>query len=216
MFLLFPGEWHSYSPDPKTGWKEYWIGFDASFMESRIREGFFSRTSPVLNIGYQNEVIDLYNRAIQAAEEQKSGFQQLLASIVEMLLGLAYYHDRNHGFAESGISEKIDTAKMMIAENHSTIDVKEIADQLFMSYSNFRKVFKKYTGFSPAHYIQDIRMNKARELLTNSDMTLKELAMNQGFDNYEYFLTAFRKKFGMSPSEYRAFTRGKISRPTLK
>ena len=42
MFLLFPGEWHTYTPDKETGWNEYWIGFDGKIMENWEKNGFFS------------------------------------------------------------------------------------------------------------------------------------------------------------------------------
>ena len=48
MFLLFPGERHTYMPDKSTGWNEYWIGFNGAIMDERVRNGFFSKESPVL------------------------------------------------------------------------------------------------------------------------------------------------------------------------
>jgi AraC-like DNA-binding protein len=78
-----------------------------------------------------------------------------------------------------------------------------------MGYSNFRRVFREYTGFSPAKYIQEVRFNKAKEALTNSTLSVKEIAFMMGFDNYEYFFTAFKRMAGMTPAEYRAMTRGK-------
>ena len=44
MFLLFPGEWHTYRPDPETGWNEYWIGFDGRIMDEWVKDGFFHIT----------------------------------------------------------------------------------------------------------------------------------------------------------------------------
>jgi len=208
MFLLFPGEWHTYGPDPRTGWKEYWIGFDGSNIRERVANGFFTKNSPILNVGLQNDIVELYQKAISAAGEQKSGFQQLLAGIVDILLGDAYFYDKNHTFKIPGISEKINMAKTIISEKYSTITPQEIAKELYMSYSNFRKVFKQYTGFSPAQYIQDIRMNRVKEILTNTDLTIKGIAYKEGFDNYEYFLTAFKANAGVSPSQYRALTQG--------
>ena len=46
FFLLFPGEWHSYHPTGKHGWKKYWIGFKGDNMDARVRAGFLSPPSP--------------------------------------------------------------------------------------------------------------------------------------------------------------------------
>ena len=47
MFIIFPGEWHSYMPDPDTGWNEYWIGFQGVNIDHRVETGFFSPASPL-------------------------------------------------------------------------------------------------------------------------------------------------------------------------
>lgn len=209
MFILFPGEWHSYRPDPDTGWKEYWIGFQGSQMDSWVDNQFFTKEKPVLDVGMHNGIIDLYNNAINVAANQESGFQQLLASIVTHLLGLAYFYDRNKVFQASELSSKINRAKQLIAERYNTLTPEAVAALTGMSYSSFRKIFKEYTGFSPAKYILDLRFSKAKEALTNTTLSVREVASLMGFENYEYFFTAFRKMSGMTPSEYRAVTQGK-------
>ena len=85
----------------------------------------------------------------------------------------------------------------------------EVARQLCMGYSNFRRIFKEYTGLSPAKYIQQVRMGKVKEALTNSIRPVKEIAFEMGYENQDYFFTAFRRLTGMTPQEYRAFTQGK-------
>lgn len=75
MFLLFPGEWHTYTPDKETGWNEYWIGFDGKIMENWEKNGFFSRESPIFNIGLNEDIILLYKRAILIAESQEANYQ---------------------------------------------------------------------------------------------------------------------------------------------
>lgn len=43
MFLLFPGEWHTYYPDKAAGWKEFWIGFSGTFIDNLVHQGFFPK-----------------------------------------------------------------------------------------------------------------------------------------------------------------------------
>lgn len=208
MFLLFPGEWHNYMPNRETGWDEYWIGFQGSHIDYWTANGFFSREKPIYNVGIHNEIVQLYQQAIRVAIEQKSGFQQVLSGIVNYLLGLAYSYDKNYVFETSEIIDQIGRAKILIAAQFKTIRPKQIADKLNMSYSNFRKIFKEYTGFAPAQYIQEMKLTKAKELLTNSSMPIKEIAYLMGFENHEYFFTAFKKKNGVTPADYRHLTQG--------
>ncbi len=210
MFLLFPGEWHNYRPDRETGWDEYWIGFNGVNIDSRVRNGFFSKDKPVFKVGISEEIVQLYQQAIQVATEQKFGFQQMLAGIVNHLLGLAYSLDKNQLFEESQVMMLINKAKVIMLENlFSDIRPEVVAEQLNISYSRFRKVFKEYTGFGPSLYMQELRIQKAKELLTNTHKTIKEISWETGFENQEYFFTAFKKKSRMTPSQYRGYTQGK-------
>lgn len=178
-------------------------------MHKWLGNGFFSKAKPIYTVGLHNDVVELYDNAIKVAMEQESGFQQLLSSIVTHLLGLAYFYEKNETYRSSELGDQINRAKIMIMEQYRTIKPEEIAKALCMGYSNFRKVFKEYTGFSPAKYIQEMKFNKTKEELTNSTLSIKEIAYAMGYDNYEYFFTAFRRQAGMTPAEYRAITQGK-------
>lgn len=211
MFMLFPGEWHSYHPDPATGWDEYWIGFKGENIDNRIAHGFFSRANPVFNVGLHEEIVSLYKTAIATARDQYPGFQQMLAGIVNQLLGYAYSYDKRSSLEETWTVQQINKAKVIILEDLSVkISPEEIAGRLNMSYSLFRRVFKQYTGFSPSQYILELRMQKSKELLTNTDLSSREIAFRTGFENPDYFCTMFKKRTGMNPIRYREFTQGKV------
>ncbi|MCI1785320.1 MAG: AraC family transcriptional regulator [Bacteroidales bacterium] len=206
MFLLFPREWHNYMPDKKTGWKEYWIGFKGENIDSRISNGFFSKSRPVFNVGLHDEIVNLYQRALQVATDQVSGFQVVLSSITNYLLSLAFFYDRNNTFSTSDIEKQINRAKTLISDQYKTIKPQQLADDLCMSYSNFRKIFKMYTGFAPAQYINEIKLTKIKELLSYSQEPIKDIVFASGFNNYEYFFCTFKKKEGITPQQYRLIT----------
>jgi len=209
MFLLFPGEWHNFMPEKKTGWYEYWIGFKGMNIDCRVNHGFFSKQKPLFNVGLNDKIVDLYMQAVQIAIEQKAGFQQMLAGIVNQMLGLIYSLDKNMVFEDLKVTNKINKAKIIIAENLLTgINVEDLAKKINMSYSWFRKVFKDYTGFAPAQYIQVLKINKGKELLSSTSLSVKEIAFKTGFENPEYFFTVFRKKTGMTALQYRQLKQG--------
>ena len=208
VFMLFPGEWHTYAPNSDSGWEEISIGFEGPIMDGFVENGFFTPDTPIISIWSSQEVRSLFDTAIQIAEKQESGYQQLLAGIIIHILGLISFNFKNSPFKDSNVSEKIATAKAIIATEYKSIDGQELARRLNMGYSNFRRLFKNYTGFSPGRYITEIKLSKAKELLTNTDYSVKEISYELGVENYDYFTTSFRLKTGYTPLEYRAYTKG--------
>lgn len=70
--------------------------------------------------------------------------------------------------------------------------------------------FKRYTGFSPHDYIIEKRMNQARLLLMQTDLSINAIAESVGFDNVCNFNNQFKKKIGISPGQYRKKQSGNI------
>lgn len=204
IFLIFPGEWHTYSPNPETGWKEYWIGFKGINIDSRVSAGFFSKHSPIYRVGYNDTLISLFKEAIQVAKKQEKHFQQLLAGIVNYMLGLAFSIDSNKKLKNSMNLELVNRARTFMQENIETnIEMPEIADHLIISYSSFRHIFKQYTGIAPSQYYLNLKIQRAKDMLKSSSASIKEISYILHFDTPEYFTKLFKKKTGLTPSQFR-------------
>ncbi|MCK9342851.1 MAG: AraC family transcriptional regulator [Massilibacteroides sp.] len=204
MILLFPHEWHSYYPDPNTGWEEYWVGFKGKIAQHCIEKGFFSIANPLLYIGLSSTVSNLYHDILCYASKEKTGFQQIISSIVFHLLSTVYYRARNHTFANNTIIEKINEARTLMKEHtENPIAILEIAERIGVGYTWFRRMFKDYTGISPAQYQMQLRLMRAKELLTTTDLNVVEIAYRLNFGNGGQFATFFKNKEQISPSDFR-------------
>ena len=205
MFLLFPGEWHTYHPAPEVGWKSYWIGFRGKNMDDRVRAGFLTPDSPIYHVGYSFTIEGLYKRAYEAAVEEAAYSQQLMAGIVNHLIGMMYSLERNRELSKNQQQvDMISRARMRIRESlESDLTIQQIAEELGVSYSNLRKLFKEHTGLSPAPYQQELRLLRAKELLTTTELSIKEIAYRLNFESPDYFSAKFKAKMGIKPSEVR-------------
>lgn len=205
IFLLFPNEWHTYHPSPAEGWKCYWIGFKGKNMDDRINAGFLSPEKPIYHVGYSAQIEGLFKEAWDAADEEAANAQQMLAGIVNHLLGSMYALERNIILSKnSSHVAMINRARLRIRETlEEGISIQQIAEELSVSYSNFRKLFKEHTGTSPALYQQDLKLQRAKEMLSATDYSIKEIAYQLNFDSPDYFSSKFRNKTGMKPSEFR-------------
>jgi two-component system response regulator YesN len=89
-------------------------------------------------------------------------------------------------------------------ENHYTEDIslEDVAEQVNISPQNFSKLIKKTTGFNFIDWLSMLRVKKAKELLTNSNLTVKEVCFMVGYKDPNYFSRIFKKRIGITPSEY--------------
>jgi two-component system response regulator YesN len=79
-----------------------------------------------------------------------------------------------------------------------------LAESCGISETYFRKLFQRVYGLSPMDYITNQRISYARELLTNTGLSVEDISYDSGYKDPTYFCRIFKKATGMSPSEYRA------------
>ncbi|CAN7413507.1 response regulator transcription factor [Paenibacillus sp. LjRoot56] len=83
------------------------------------------------------------------------------------------------------------------------ITLTQMAEYTDLSISHFGALFKRYTGESLISYINQVRVEKAKELLRNSKDKIYAIAEEVGFSSQTYFIRVFKNMTGMSPNEYR-------------
>ncbi len=89
-------------------------------------------------------------------------------------------------------------------ETHYTEDIslESVAEQVNISPQYYSKLIKKTTGFNFIDWLSMLRVKKAKELLTNSNLTVKEVCFMVGYKDPNYFSRIFKKRIGITPSEY--------------
>ncbi len=99
---------------------------------------------------------------------------------------------------------EIDRAIDYIRKNYyKDIDLTVVSNHVSLNYSYFSHAFKEQTGMSFVKYLRSVRIDKAKELLKESQMKIYEVAEEVGFENHKHFSRAFRETIGISPLEYR-------------
>lgn len=204
MILLFPAEWHSYAPDPGTGWTEWWVGFRGEQIDRLVERGFLDAGHPLFTIGASAGIESCYREIITTVEEERPGFQLLISSIVLHILGSVLFKHTNQLCSENPLTAKINRAKMLLRSDLACRRPPEaIARELDMGYTWFRRVFREYVGMAPLQYRQILRLNRARELLASTSRTVSEIAYELGFESVSAFSLFFRSREGESPNRYR-------------
>ena len=105
---------------------------------------------------------------------------------------------------EENTVDLIHDAQVYIEQNYSKdLILDDVSKELQLSPYYFSKLFKKRTGKNFIEYLTDVRMEKAKELLRNSNKSMKEICMEIGYTDPNYFSRTFKKNVGVTPSEYK-------------
>ncbi|UZR97720.1 helix-turn-helix domain-containing protein [Chondrinema litorale] len=97
----------------------------------------------------------------------------------------------------------IESAESIIEENISDeqFGVSELAEKMNMSRSNLLRKIKKYTQLSASQFIRQVRLQKGREMLKQTSLTVSEISFRVGFSSSSYFIKCFREHYGYPPGE---------------
>src|SRR5690606_32798640 len=106
-------------PLKECGWNEYYIGFEGKIIDTIVTNGFISPDNQVLNVGVNEDLVNLFSSAIRIAKEDKVSTQQYLAGIVFNILGAVLSLSQNINFASRESAQKIERAKIIMSENVS-------------------------------------------------------------------------------------------------
>lgn len=97
----------------------------------------------------------------------------------------------------------------IVDHSHEDLSLERIAAEFRLSPYYVSKMFKEETGVNYIEFLTERRMEKAREMLLDPALTLKEVAYEIGYHDPNYFSKVFKKSSGVSPSDYRKKMRGK-------
>ena len=89
------------------------------------------------------------------------------------------------------------------AHIYSPVTIRELARLTHMSLSSFKREFKKIYNHSPAVYLKDKKLARARELLSASGLRVSDIAFDCGFNNVAHFSKSFKQKYALTPTQYR-------------
>lgn len=201
-FMLYPGVWHRYKPNEEEGWVEYWVGFKGSYIDWLMKK--FDHSEPVISVGLNDDLLRLFQELLERVQAGAVGYHQIISGITLQMLGLIHSISKNKQTAVSPTSHLIEEAKFLFRETIQQPDrMADVLEKLPASYSKLRKDFKTLTGESPNQYQLNLRLNKVKDLLTSTSLSISEIAFQTGFESVSYLSKIFKKKNKISPKFYR-------------
>ena len=208
VFVLFPDVWHRFAPLNSTGWKEYWIEFNGEIAEYFQKQKLLCPNSPILRLGLDENLMAGFINIQDEIRKEELTLQFKVSGIIYQILGRILSIIKFRAYENSDIEKRIRCAKLFIIENLTNpASPESVAVEVGISYSLFRKEFKRLTGFSPIQYQIQLRIQKSKNLLSSSNIPVKEIAYQLGFESNNYFSRLFKQKLGLTPQEFRLKSR---------
>lgn len=141
-------------------------------------------------------------------KSKQPGHEAALYALLTRLLIYLYRLELNLTAALPAYAQ-FDSAFAYIEENYSRpMILSDIAKLIPASPSYTQKIFKRITGQSFTEYVQNLRIKKSTELLTQTSLSIKEITEMVGYRDQKFFHELFRKKTGQTPLQYRSKTYG--------
>lgn len=148
--------------------------------------------------------VDLFDKMQDEEKNKKPFYRDMISSYFSLVL---YFLLRKINKGDSKVSyneELVNRTKNYIKENYNhKIDFEQIASSFGYSYHRFRHIFQQETNISINQYLLNCKLYAAKQMIISTNMQIKEIAINCGFENSIHFNNFFKSRMNISPLQFR-------------
>ena len=204
LLQLHPGE-VSYIPPNTPFCREVLSPIDFhQFAFHIISDGDSFPTPPAGKLNIPPEQVKATLSAADSLFRFSPNFTQMSEHILHRFLIDYHLFSNSHPAGPSGYSSEILCAISYIADHlQENISIAALAESLHLSHNGLLWKFRKELQLTPSEYIIRCRVERAKQQLLEASLPISQIADSCGFENVYYFSNAFKKRVGISPSEYR-------------
>lgn len=201
VFVFSPRTPHEYYPTTNE-WKIYFFVFTGDCIENLFRYFKFEQAEVFSAGNYDEEFRELCNKLMDTDDDYLRSMY--VYEMIGMLSLLSKHNPESAVLAGSERYRKTAPVLDYIRKNYKKqISLDELAELIDVSKSYLCRVFRETYHMTPIKYLQNYRIDRAKELLISTDIKTKFLCEEVGFNDTSYFCMTFRKSEGMTPEEFR-------------
>jgi len=203
FFQRLPNRRHSTVHPPEANWAECYVNLGRPLAEALAGLGSLDFERPVLNPGLSPALVERFDRLVAELRDcPESELPRMLAAIHALVVDI-YTLDRRGSRAAPAAREIEEAARRLAADPAERISLPALAEELGLGYERFRKAFAARFGTSPGDYRIRRRVERARSMLAQGEMTVKQVAHALGYANAFAFSRQFKGVLGAPPSRFR-------------
>ncbi len=208
MLYVPPGLEHSFSSASRgAGERLMWL-ISPETWRRHVRQVYQPSSFPINTLAKELAFHMLLHRQLQGA---KYFLSALIEALGESLQSSGLERKKLASVHLSGkvTDVRIKRSMELIAEQSGSISLAAVPKESGLSSRNFSRLFLKETGLTPKDYLILCRIEKAKELLRTTKMTVTDISLEAGYASLSKFIQMFKKTTGTLPSDYRAVGMGK-------
>ena len=204
MVLFRPKEPQVYNYYVEDKTEVYWVHFTGWKIEQYLDSYELPKEENVFFTGVSPDYPWIYNQIIREMQLKRANYDDIIKLYLHhILLTINRYIKESQQTSNETIND-IERAVHYFNDNYTKpISIEQYAEEHLMSANWFIHSFKSVMKVPPMQYITNLRIAAAKGYLDNSNKTINEIAAAVGYDNALYFSRVFKKRTGMSPSEYK-------------
>lgn len=205
-FLICPGQVATYAAHKTEPWKYVWLEFDGLRVSEYIDSAGLGPAQPIYRPLNQVWGDDVRDRMLYIADHSDASPLHLIGHLCLFIDGLVQSSATRKELHGGQLRDfYIQEAITFMEHNYSReITVEELADICKLNRSYFSKIFKENMGCPPQEFLIRLRLTKAADLMKGTGNSIGSIAAQCGYPNQLHFSRAFRKRYGLSPREWRA------------
>lgn len=198
LFWLRPGTPHLYGPDPHVGWTESWLLFDGPAVEGYESLGYLPTGKQVFPLRSPMRLMLVLERLAATCRGAEGDVDVVAGSLVHEFVIAAREAVRG---SQDNHDERI--LAELRREALNDMSIADRAARVGVSTRELRTIVQRSAGCSATQFVRKMRVNRAKELLAETDSPVTDVALAVGFSDPAYFSRYFRASVGMPPREFR-------------
>ena len=203
-FLICPGQINTYCADSEDPWKYVWLEFDGLRVTEYLDSAGLGIRQPIYrpNAAGSGQVRDLMLYITDHPEASALHLIGYLCLFLDVLIqSSATRRDaRGTRLRDFYIQEAV---TYMEQHYQRELTVEELADVCGLNRNYFSRLFKECMGCPPQEFLIRMRLSKAAELMRTGDASIGVISALCGYPNQLHFSRAFKKRYGVSPRQWR-------------
>jgi AraC-like DNA-binding protein len=207
MFILFPREVHYYHANPDDPWELMWVCLNGTSFEDMLKSIGITKEHCIFSNIVNQSVKDMLGDIINDLRTNPDSTNQLysIGTLCILLSRIQKAIENSNLSAENRQKQTVieQVTNFIEANSHMPLNVNVLCEYINYSRSYLSRVFKTETGYSIPEYINHVRINHAKQLLEETELSIQEIAISVGFPDAFYFSKMFKKQLGISPSNYK-------------